>query len=314
VTRVACIGECMIELREMADGHLSRGYGGDTFNTAVYLARLGVPVDYVTALGDDSWSDEMIAGWPAEGVGTGLVMRVPGRVPGLYVIQTDEKGERRFSYWRNSAPARDLFALPQTAELVAALKDYDVLYLSGISLSLYGDSGRKRLFETIDRSRSSGHRFAFDTNFRPRGWANRDNAKAAYREAFARADILLASTEDLELLFGDGGVQEFLSCPNPSERVLKLAEPAGRVIGEGMDIVVRALPVAVIVDTTAAGDSFAAAYIAARLSGRSLECSVEAGHRLAGTVVCHPGAIIPASAMPADLNFVSTGTVQEKRP
>jgi sugar/nucleoside kinase (ribokinase family) len=133
----------MIELREMADGHLSRGYGGDTFNTAVYLARLGVPVDYVTALGDDSWSDEMIAGWPAEGVGTGLVMRVPGRVPGLYVIQTDEKGERRFSYWRDSAPARDLFALPQTAELVAALMDYDVLYLSGITLSLYDDSGRK---------------------------------------------------------------------------------------------------------------------------------------------------------------------------
>jgi sugar/nucleoside kinase (ribokinase family) len=114
--------------------------------------------------------------------------------------------------------------------------------------------------------------------------------------------------------FADGGVQEFLSCPNPSERVLKLAEPAGRVIGEGVDIVVRARPVAVTVDTTAAGDSFAAAYIAARLSGRSLECSVEAGHRLAGTVVCHPGAIIPASAMPADLNFVSTGTVQEKRP
>ena len=50
MTKVACLGECMIELREMADGHFSRGYGGDTLNTAVYLARLGVAVDYVTAL------------------------------------------------------------------------------------------------------------------------------------------------------------------------------------------------------------------------------------------------------------------------
>ena len=53
VARVACIGECMVELRELPDGLLSRGYGGDTLNTAVYLARLGVAVDYVTALGDD---------------------------------------------------------------------------------------------------------------------------------------------------------------------------------------------------------------------------------------------------------------------
>src|SRR3954447_7034899 len=92
----------MIELREMADGRFSRGYGGDTLNTAVYLARLGVAVDYVTALGDDLWSDEMLAGWAAEGVGTGQVARLPGRVPGLYIIQTDAHGERRFSYWRDS--------------------------------------------------------------------------------------------------------------------------------------------------------------------------------------------------------------------
>jgi hypothetical protein len=45
VTKVACLGECMIELCEMADGRFSRVYGGDTLNTAVYLARLGIAVD-----------------------------------------------------------------------------------------------------------------------------------------------------------------------------------------------------------------------------------------------------------------------------
>src|SRR5438874_12313443 len=102
---VACIGECMVELSEQPDGSLSRGFGGDTLNTAVYLARLGVAVDYVTALGDDPWSGEMLAAWHAEGIGTGLIVRVPGRLPGLYLISTDADGQRRFSYWRHSSPA-----------------------------------------------------------------------------------------------------------------------------------------------------------------------------------------------------------------
>src|SRR5262245_33491447 len=100
MTRVASIGECMIELRHAqggAQGGLyARGYGGDTLNTAVYLARLGVDIDYITALGDDALSEEMIAGWKAEGVGTKRVHRLAGKLPGLYLIQTDEKGERKF--------------------------------------------------------------------------------------------------------------------------------------------------------------------------------------------------------------------------
>ena len=299
MTRVACLGECMIELRELPDGRLHRGYGGDTLNTAVYLARLGVAVDYVTALGDDAWSEEMIAGWRAEGVGTDRVIRLPGRLPGLYVIQTDAGGERRFSYWRDTAPARDLFDLPETPALSDALLGYGLLYLSGITLSLYGRQGRARLFETLDRARAAGRRVAFDTNFRPRGWPDRSEAESAYREAFRRADVALASVEDLDLLFGEGGGAEFSSLARSAERVLKLARPACRVLARGTDALVEAEPVLAVVDTTAAGDSFAAAYLAARLAGADPCAAARAGHRLAGVVVGHPGAIIPREAMPA---------------
>jgi 2-dehydro-3-deoxygluconokinase len=79
--RVACIGECMVELSEHPDGTLTRSFGGDTLNTTLYLARLGVPVDYATALGDDPFSDEMILAWQAEGIGTDLIARVPERLP-----------------------------------------------------------------------------------------------------------------------------------------------------------------------------------------------------------------------------------------
>jgi 2-dehydro-3-deoxygluconokinase len=298
VAQVACIGECMVELREMADGRFARAYGGDTLNTAVYLARLGVSVDYVTALGDDPWSDEMVAGWAAEGVGTRGVARLAGRVPGLYIIQTDARGERRFLYWRDSAPARDLFDAPETSDIVAALPGYGLLYFSGITLSLYGEAGRARFLEVLDRARRQGRRIAFDTNFRPRGWPDRAGAQRVYRAAFERADIVLASTEDLELLFGAEGVAELLSRRGSAELVLKLATPACRVISADRDDEIRAEPVAEVVDTTAAGDSFAAAYIAARLAGVGPSEAARAGHRLAGTVVRYPGAIIPHVAMP----------------
>ena len=171
MTRVACIGECMIELKQAEGGLFSRGYGGDTLNTAVYLARLGAAADYITALGDDTLSDEMVAGWAAEGVGTSRVSRLPGTLPGLYMIQTDDRGERRFFHWRESAAARSLMDLPETSDILNSLAGYDIVYLSAITLSLYNDAGRARLFDGIKRAREAGARFAFDTNFRARaGW------------------------------------------------------------------------------------------------------------------------------------------------
>src|SRR3954454_19987953 len=169
---VACIGECMVELRQAQGGQhagqggglYSRGFGGDTLNTAVYLARLDVKVDYLTALGDDSLSDEMIAAWTAEGVGTRRVVRMPGKLPGLYMIQTDGNGERQFFHWRDSAAARRLMDLPETDDLLNSLMSYDIIYLSAITLSIYEPAGRERLLAAIRRARILGTRFVFDTN------------------------------------------------------------------------------------------------------------------------------------------------------
>lgn len=296
--KISCIGECMIELTQASKGRLARGYGGDTLNTAIYLARLGARVDYVTALGDDPWSDEMIAGWRAEGVGTDHVARVPGKLPGLYMIETGADGERRFYYWRENSAARLLFALPETPATVEALTHYDLIYLSGVTLSLYDAPGRELLVEALRRQRKAGGRVAFDTNFRPRGWPDRDVAQRVYNELFDTADIVLASAEDLDLLFGQGAgaaVADRLAVP---ELVLKLTEPGCRVRAPGIDQVVTTKTIERVVDTTAAGDSFSAAYLAARLAGAGPVEAAIAGHRLAGAVICYSGAIIPLAAMP----------------
>ena len=302
MTSVACIGECMIELKQAKDGLYSRAFGGDTLNTAIYLARLGVEVDYFTALGNDPMSDEMLAAWAAEGVGTRRVVRLKGKLPGLYMIQTDAFGDRRFFHWRESAAARRLMDLPETDDILNSLGSYDVVYLSAITLSIYSADGRTKLFGALQRARKRGARIVFDTNFRASGWPDPDMARAVLREAFAIADILLASSEDLLPLYPYEGDEQLLARMPCDEAVLKLLSPGSIVRFKGVLQHMRADPVTQpVVDTTAAGDSFSAAYIAARLAGAEPVEAAQAGHRLGGAVVCHPGAIIPRSAMPDNI-------------
>src|SRR5215472_9837520 len=54
--RIICLGEAVIELSRGADGVFTAACAGDTFNTAVYLARAGLGVGFATAVGDDPYS------------------------------------------------------------------------------------------------------------------------------------------------------------------------------------------------------------------------------------------------------------------
>src|SRR5262249_2662786 len=133
-----------------------------------------------------------------------------------------------------------------------------------------------------------------------RGWPDLDIARRVFREAFETSDIVLASTEDLLPLYASESTEALLAKIPGGEAVMKLAAPASLFRSDGSTRRVQAEPVtAPVVDTTAAGDSFAAAYLAARLAGAAPLEAARAGHRLAGVVVCYPGAIIPRSAMPA---------------
>jgi 2-dehydro-3-deoxygluconokinase len=299
--KIASIGECMIELSQIGDGRFSRAFGGDTLNTAVYLARLGIDVTYVTALGDDAISGAMIASWQAERIDTREVMRVPKAVPGLYMIERDAKGERSFMYWRGQAPAREFFDRADDATL-DRLSQFDWLYLTGITLSLYGEHGRGRLFELLQAARQRGGRIAFDGNYRPRGWPDAAAAQQAFNELLPLIDLALPTAEDEQMLFGDADANrtlERLTSAGVKEVVVKRG-PGGCLIAVDGRIT-EVLPPAIVapVDTTAAGDSFNAGYLAARIKGAAVDDAARAGHRLAATVIMSPGALIPPEMMPA---------------
>jgi len=304
--RIASIGECMIELSDSADGVL-RGYGGDTLNTAVYMARRGrshgVAVDYATALGDDPYSDEMVDGWRSEGVGVDLVRRIEGRMPGLYMIRTDGAGERSFHYWRSAAAAREMFQGLAGMALVDRLAGYDWLYFSGVTLGVLTVEGRLALFETLRRASERGARIAFDANYRPRLWEDPEEARSAFAVALSWADLALPSFDDERALYGDdapAGTAARIAKAGPEEIVVKDGARGVLLRVNGTQTEIAVEPVAKPVDTTAAGDSFNAAYIVARMSGSAPEEAVAAGAGLARQVIGHRGAIIPASGQELD--------------
>ena len=300
--RVACIGECMVEFAQSHDGLFRRGFGGDTLNTALYLARLGIDVSYVSALGDDLLSEAMLAAWRAEGIKTDEVLRLQGRVPGLYMIERDAHGERSFLYWRDRAPARELFDRADDAAL-ERLSRFDWLYFSGISLSLYGEAGRARLRELLAAARKRGGHVAFDGNYRPRGWSDVQAARGAFNDILPLVDLALPTLEDEQALFGDAdapAVLARLKAAGIREIVVKRGAQGCLIEAEGAAFDVPPPKVVQPVDTTAAGDSFNAGYVAARIDGASPHDAAGAGHRLAAAVIMSPGAVIPREAMPPE--------------
>jgi 2-dehydro-3-deoxygluconokinase len=300
---IASIGEPMIELTRSPQGPLSydRRYGGDTLNTAVYLARLlkaeTARIHYVTRLGDDPLSDWMIKGFESEGIDCSLIAQVKDRRPGLYIIDTDERGERSFSYWRGEAPARQLFEEPDLAE---QLSSADAIYTSGITLAILGDVGRERLIGLMHGLKSAGRIAAFDTNYRSRLWSDRNVAASWVRQAMAAATHVLPSSDDLDAIFArarkpEDWVDE-LARMGADEIVVKTGGGPVHTLQGPLTLKKMNQPR----DTTGAGDSFNAGYLAARISGASVPESVTRAHALASRVIQYPGAVIARNAM-ADL-------------
>lgn len=306
---VVSVGECMVELARGGDGRFGLAFGGDTFNTAAYLARCGVPVAYATAVGDDPYSAGIVAAAAAEGVGSHLIGVLPGRMPGLYLIETSAGGERSFWYWRDRAAARDLFESTAAAAVIDAIHAARLVYFSGITLSIYAARGLDTFAAAIEQAKAGGATIAMDNNYRPRGWGGDvSRARATFERFWRLADIALPTFDDEQALWGDAGPAETiarLSALGAAEIVVKQGGAGARVHTAEPAVHVPCPTLVEPVDTTAAGDSFNAGYLARRLAGDTPADAARFAHRLAGVVIRHRGAIVPRSATAAVIQVAS---------
>ncbi|MBO2450324.1 sugar kinase [Actinomadura barringtoniae] len=288
----------MIELRHLSADRLALGYAGDAFNTAAYLARSAPTMDvqFVSVTGDDPYSGMMRTHWAAYGVGDTYSRVQPGGHAGLYMIRTDDNGERTFQHYRSDSAARTLFGPGQPGSIDDAIAGHDLVYLSGITLSILTEAARERLVAVLAETRRRGGLVAYDGNYRPSGWPSPSSMAEAAARVLPHTDIALPSLEDDRLVHGDRSARdcvERLRAAGVGEIVVKLG-PEGCVIADQTSSEpVPAVPNARVVDTTSAGDAFNGAYLAARLTGAAPRSAAEAGTRLAAEVIGHPGALLP---------------------
>ncbi|MGB0663851.1 MAG: sugar kinase [Pontibacterium sp.] len=302
---VAFIGECMIELSRDSEGRIYQDFAGDTLNTAVYTARLGAPdghkVSYITAVGDDHFSHEMLLFWQREGIDTTSVTQHTGASPGLYFIDVDEKGERSFSYWRSESPAKRRFASLTKGQICALWEGVDWVYLSGISLAILPKHDREKLLDALEAFKRGGGNIAFDNNYRPQLWESIEEAQEAFIAALTVSNLALLTWDDEQLLHGYTTIEELwrsYQTLGVQEWVIKRGSEPCLLYSQGQWLEVESSRVSTVVDTTAAGDSFGAGYLASRLSGLPMVQAAVNGHLVASTVIQHRGAIIDASLVP----------------
>ncbi|MEO0429318.1 MAG: sugar kinase [Pseudomonadota bacterium] len=290
------IGECMVEMAPAGDGLFRMGYAGDTFNTAWYARRL-LPADwrvgYASAVGDDALSSGMLDFIAREGVETGSIRRLPDRTVGLYMI-TLADGERSFAYWRGEAAARALADDP--VWLAETFAGRDVLYFSGITLAILPPAARETLCAALKNARAAGADVAFDTNLRPRLWRDADEMRAGLTMGASAASIVLPSFDEEHGLFGDPSPEataERYAALGP--RIVAVKNGAGPLAlhADGKTAHFAPTPVARVVDSTAAGDSFGAGFFAALATGAPLEDAVARAMDLAARVIGEPGALAP---------------------
>ncbi len=295
--KIICIGECMVEFSPQGSaGVYHRGFAGDTFNTAWYLRQLvseSSSISYYTAIGDDIYSKEFLIYLEQIGIDSSSIEVRPNRSMGLYIVHLN-RGERSFSYWRNESAARCL--ADDLVILDTLIAECEVVYFSGITVAILSDLARSNLFGALERAKARGQTIAFDPNLRPRLWSNIASMLIETTKFAELADIVLPSFEDEATHYKD----------KDSEATIR------RYSGYGADVVVVKNSIAEIVaasgkakvhvqpetvlsaiDTTAAGDSFNAGFLASWLDGKPLNDAVCNGAQVSKKVISGRGALVP---------------------
>ncbi|MBX2832492.1 MAG: sugar kinase [Rhodospirillales bacterium] len=293
--RFVAIGECMIEMSGGADGHWKMGIAGDTLNTAWHFRNATHDQDwqvrYATALGGDRYSDQISTFISDARIDVSAIQRLFGERPGLYLID-QENGDRVFTYWRENSAARKM--ADDIPSLAAAFRDADVIYLSGITLAILSNDRRAALIDLL-RQQPTQTQIAFDPNIRPALWEDQHVCKKALSEVAAMADVVLPSFDDEAKLFGDRSPEETVMRYRDlgiAEVVVKNGKDACTFLKDGRVACIETPPVSNVVDATGAGDSFNAAFLAARLGGKETADAIRHGQALSARVIQTHGALL----------------------
>jgi sugar/nucleoside kinase (ribokinase family) len=303
--------DLMVQLPDYAAGSrdLSRSapqlYGGGTCgNVAVALARLGVPVLFAGALGDDGYGRWIRDDFAREGVDTSGIVWLPDAFTPTVIAMVQVSGERDLVVFPTDGGAPNLLEPPHLN--AAAIERAAWLHTTGICLR--GAHSRDAILHGMRLARAAGVPISLDLNLRIELWGYDDSIRQTIEEAISLADVVLgngaeeiipvasAFTLDAPALTGTGA----------AKAGLKMTEAARRLSGAGRVIIARngadgvlavsaegvhhspAFPVEVV-NAIGAGDAFNGGFIAAQVAGLDLPEALHWGNAVAALKLGQPG-------------------------
>ncbi|WP_096739522.1 sugar kinase [Pseudoalteromonas atlantica] len=299
MSTLLAIGECMVELVPQGISECKQSFAGDTYNALVYAKRFAQQLncELFTAVGEDVLSVNMLKKWQQEGISAQQVIKTATHNVGIYAISTDQQGERSFDYWRNQSAAKHMMQLFAAKPFDLGLGANDWVFFSGISLAILDDESKQALLDLLASLKRQGCTIAFDPNYRARMWQSKEHAIDWLERAYQISDLVLPGLDDHHTLFGHTDIGEIVQyCQQfaVNEVIVKAGDKGMQVFCQNsLTAQCSFNPAPQQVDSTAAGDSFAGTYLAARMTLHEPQTALHMADKVASHVVQHQGAILP---------------------
>jgi sugar/nucleoside kinase (ribokinase family) len=286
VSRIVVLGDVMLDVVARLEGPVAPGSdapariellgGGSGANVAAWLASAGAAPLLVGAVGDDARGRAAREELEAGGVEARLA--VDGELPtGTCIVLVAPGGDRTMVPDPGANEGLEPTDLPDDA-----FEPGGHLHVAGYSLLREGS--RAAALAAIERARARDMSVSIDPS-------SAALLSAAFLDLAAGVDLLLPNADEATALTGEADLERAAAClaERVPEVVVTLGS-AGALWADGREIArVPAEPVQVL-DSTGAGDAFAAGLLAARVEGAPPEEALAAGCRLAASAVAISGA------------------------
>jgi sugar/nucleoside kinase (ribokinase family) len=288
---VLCIGDVMLDVIARINvspqkinfgsdtaSRISTSSGGAAGNVAAWLTRTDARSAIVSHVGDDPAGAAIVTEFDALGVSHGDLV-IPGETSGVVVVLVDSSGERTMFPDKGANSRLVVEDLPD-------LSEYQAVYISGYAL--LNPLARDGVLAMIAKIKEDGIPIYFDP---ASVGAMKDVADKELHNWFSMMDVLFLNEEESIYLTGSVDIERALNYLLDFSQVVVIKRGSAGAIAKarGFDAISLPAVAATVIDTTGAGDSFAAGFIASFSKNRDLTAALQAGAELAADCVAIVG-------------------------
>jgi sugar/nucleoside kinase (ribokinase family) len=274
IHRIAIIGNLNIDLilrgidqmpawgqEVMGTGHTAAS-AGQAGTLAMALARFGIPVSVISAVGTDPFGDQILHDLGNAGVDLTAIERAPGTRTAIAVAVVRPDGERSFI---SDFTPLERFDRQLVSRHEIALSDADLVCLVGIfCLPKYSLSD---MAATLQAHKAAGRVTMLDTGWDPGNW--RAETLAGVREILSATDLFLPNLDEARAITGLNDpvdAARALAALGPRTVIVKCGHE-GAIGLRGEEVIHCPARETEVVDAVGAGDSFNAGYLYAHAAG-----------------------------------------------